>query len=416
VWKRDGVAISGATASTYRLTADDLSRRITVEVTGSASGFATTAKESAVSVVVTAATMTTTPVPTISGSAVVGSTLSAVAGTWVPATDSFTYIWKRGLTVISGASSSSYVVQTADAGQVITVTVTGVKAGYISVSKVSTATVAVVSPFTTALVPTISGSLTVGSTLTVVTGSWLPAPTFAYVWKRNGVAISGATASTYRLVASDLGMRITVEVTGTASRYVPTMKSSAETIAVLPSAFVTAPTPVISGSINVGSTLTATSGAWSPVATLTYKWTRDGVAIAGATASTYRLTADDLSRRITVEVTGSASGYVTTTVTSAQTVSVAASVFIAAPVPTITGSLIVGSTLTAVTGSWLPAPTFAFVWKRDGVAISGATASTYRLTADDLSRRITVEVTGSASGYVTTTVTSAQTAAVAASA
>lgn len=38
----------------------------------------------------------------------------------------------------------------------------------------------------------------VGTTLSTTTGSWSdPAPTFSYQWYLNGVAISGATSSTY---------------------------------------------------------------------------------------------------------------------------------------------------------------------------------------------------------------------------
>ncbi|MCL2652171.1 MAG: S-layer homology domain-containing protein [Propionibacteriaceae bacterium] len=60
----------------------------------------------------------------------------------------------------------------------------------------------------------------------------------------------------------------------------------------------------------------------------------------------------------------------------------------------------VGTTLTASAGTWTPSPvTLAYQWLRDGVAISGATATTYKLTPDDAGHKITVRVTGSKSGY-----------------
>jgi hypothetical protein len=63
--------------------------------------------------------------------------------------------------------------------------------------------------------PTISGSAVETATLTASTGTWTNSPTsYTYQWKRNGVNISGATSSTYKLVANDIGTTITVEVKG----------------------------------------------------------------------------------------------------------------------------------------------------------------------------------------------------------
>ncbi|MEF2551983.1 hypothetical protein VQ042_11530 [Aurantimonas sp. A2-1-M11] len=72
---------------------------------------------------------------------------------------------------------------------------------------------------TNSALPVISGTTAEGQTLTSTTGTWsgYPTPTYAYQWKRDGVAISGATASTYTLVAADVGTTITVTVTATNS-------------------------------------------------------------------------------------------------------------------------------------------------------------------------------------------------------
>lgn len=65
--------------------------------------------------------------------------------------------------------------------------------------------------------PSITGTTVQGSTLTAADGTWTgtPAPTLTRQWKRNGVNISGATATTYVLTASDVGATITVTVTAT---------------------------------------------------------------------------------------------------------------------------------------------------------------------------------------------------------
>lgn len=61
----------------------------------------------------------------------------------------------------------------------------------------------------------------------------------------------------------------------------------------------------------------------------------------------------------------------------------------------------IGNTLTCVPGTWTGSPTITRVWKRDGVAIGGATGSTYDLVDDDFGCEITV--TETANGTVTAT-------------
>ena len=64
--------------------------------------------------------------------------------------------------------------------------------------------------------------------------------------------------------------------------------------------------------------------------------------------------------------------------------------------PAISGTVAIGQTLTATTGTWSNSPTgYTYQWNRDGVAIGGETASTYLLTASDPGTVITVTVTAS---------------------
>ena len=67
--------------------------------------------------------------------------------------------------------------------------------------------------------------------------------------------------------------------------------------------------PAISGQAKVGKTLTATGGTWSvDGVTLAYQWNRDGAPIAGATTTTYKVTAADVGADLTVTVTASKVG------------------------------------------------------------------------------------------------------------
>lgn len=68
--------------------------------------------------------------------------------------------------------------------------------------------------------------------------------------------------------------------------------------------------PMISGTLQVGNTLTVTAGTWTPAdITATYQWFRDEGPIAGATASTYTLTAADEGKTLVVLVNASKPGY-----------------------------------------------------------------------------------------------------------
>jgi hypothetical protein len=60
--------------------------------------------------------------------------------------------------------------------------------------------------------PAISGTPTVGQTLTVSNGTWSGSPAFRYVWRRGTEIIAGASASSYTLVLADQGALITCTV------------------------------------------------------------------------------------------------------------------------------------------------------------------------------------------------------------
>ena len=76
--------------------------------------------------------------------------------------------------------------------------------------------------------PTVTGTAREGSTLTAAVGTWLPAKTtLSYQWRRNGTAISGARAAKYTLTAADVGLRITVSVSGAKSGYITSTQASA---------------------------------------------------------------------------------------------------------------------------------------------------------------------------------------------
>ena len=406
-WLRHGAPIDNATDSAYVLTTADIGKTITVKVSGTlAGGYPVVSKVSdptaSVKGVLTAGTLS------ISGTATVGETLTAHPGTWSPSGVGFGYQWYAGGSAITGATASTYVPTSTDIGKTITVKVTGNLTNYVTQSKISVAT-AKVQGVLTAATPSISGDAVVGSTLTANTGSWSPGDVaFAYEWQRDGSPITGADDPTYQLTSSDIGKAITVKVTGTLAGYVSQTKTSDPTSKVL-EVFTDPPTPKITGTAEAGSTLTADTGDWGvDGAIFSYQWLRDGNPIDDATQPAYAVTAADRGHGISVQVTASKDGYAEAKQTSAATV--IASGFTAAPSPTISGTTVIGKSLTVRTGPWSPAPTFAYQWFRNGKAISGATRTTYKLVTADGGARITVRVTASKAGYETVTRTSKSTA------
>ena len=89
----------------------------------------------------------TTP-PTITGKPIVGDTLSASPGTWQDSPSSYTYQWQRcdsagnglGCSDISGATTQTYTVSSADIGDTLVVEVSGVNATGAGPSAVSAPT------------------------------------------------------------------------------------------------------------------------------------------------------------------------------------------------------------------------------------------------------------------------------------
>ncbi|WP_315093875.1 hypothetical protein [uncultured Cellulomonas sp.] len=180
---------------------------------------------------VTAATLTA-PVPAITGTPQVGQTLTAVPGPWGPAPVALTYQWLAGGQAVSGATATTWKPTVAQLGTTVTVRVTGRKTGYTTVSRTSAATAAVLGALT-GTKPTIQGTARTGSMLTAVPGAWGPAPvTLAYQWFGNGVAIDGATATTFTVGATEYGTTLKVRVSATKPGYAPLSSTSAATAAV----------------------------------------------------------------------------------------------------------------------------------------------------------------------------------------
>lgn len=143
-WLADEVAIVGETAATLVLAAGQIGAAITFEVTAINAAGSTVATSAATEAVIAATVPVNTVLPSISGTAQVGQTLTAADGTWTGApTPVLTRQWLADATPISGATGATYLVDIADLNKVITVTVTGTNA-HSAVDATSAATAAVI--------------------------------------------------------------------------------------------------------------------------------------------------------------------------------------------------------------------------------------------------------------------------------
>ena len=166
--------------------------------------------------------------------------------------------------------------------------------------------------------PLITGAAQVGQTLITTRGTWRGSPTtFAYQWQRcdvtglSCVAIPGAAGDRYVVEPADVGSRIRVAVTARNSLGSATSVSAPTAVVPEIAPPVNVSPPTISGTPQVGQTLTAQgAGIWTgnPFE-FRFQWLRCDAAggacaaIPGATAGTYVLTSGDVGAAIRVAVT-----------------------------------------------------------------------------------------------------------------
>jgi hypothetical protein len=282
--------------------------------------------------------------------------------------------------------------------------------------------------------PTISPSsgITVGTVVTTSDGTWSATPSsFAYQWQRcnsagsSCVAISGATSKSYTVTDADNGSTLRATVTATVSSGSGSSTSTAtaliqqaQSVAGQPPTVIEVPTMTVipplgqtpqAGQILVDSSFSAGLGVWRgqfPI-TYAYQWKKcdsrgSCFAIPGATSSSFTPGSAFYNWRIAVGVIAS------NVLGSAEATSQPWGPLTAlAPrgsiTPPITGSNVVGQTLTVATGTFTgTAPfTYSYQWRRCDAAgtlpsctpIPGATSASYVLVQADFGATIRAYIT-----------------------
>ena len=270
-----------------------------------------------------------------------------------------------------------------------------------SASKTVTITI---SDVFTGLSPTISGTATVGQTLTASPGaSFAPTSgtTLTYEWQRSPSWAAVGTAATYALTAADQSLALRVKITAVRTGYATSTATSAQTAAVGAGSF-TISAPTITGTAQVGGTLTCAPAAGTP-GTISYVWT-DNLSHVVGNAATYVPTAGDRSFTVTCTVTSQRIGYGDATA-SADSDTIAQGTFTVGA-PTITGGPArVGQELTCAAPVGTPG-TIQYRWMRFATQV-GSTA-TYTPGVDDVGLLLQCVIIVTRPGYNTpTSITSA---------
>ena len=223
------VTIANATNSSYLVVSADVGSKLYSLVTATnASGSAS--QRSALSATVAAAPPVNTLWPALTGTARDGQTLTSSNGAWTgTAPFTYAYAWRRcdtngnNCTTIANATSSSYVVVSADVGSKLYSLVTATNAaGSASQRSALSSTVVPTPPVNTAW-PMLSGIARAGQTLTTTNGTWTGAApiTYSYAWRRcdtngnNCVTIANASLQSYVLTAAEVGSKVYSLVTAT---------------------------------------------------------------------------------------------------------------------------------------------------------------------------------------------------------
>ena len=161
--------------------------------------------------------------------------------------------------------------------------------------------------------------------------------------------------------------------------------------------------PTISGTVQVGETLTAETSGIDDAdgmsgAVFTYQWLANGADIAGATSDTYTLVDTDVGKTIKVRVIFTDNADNEETLTSEATAAVEPRPNSPATgQPTISGTAQVGETLTVDTSGiddadGMSGAVFSYQWLANGADVAGATSDTYTPVADDVDKAIKVKV------------------------
>ncbi|GAA5482053.1 hypothetical protein [Haloferula sargassicola] len=222
--------------------------------------------------------------------------------------------------------------------------------------------------------PTISGDPYPGEILLRVAGTWTGASSIAGVWLRNG-APDGYGATYFIPEPAEIGEVIVFREAAT--NEVGTTLANSNTITVEEPPFENLTPPSISGTPQVGETLTRTAGTWQSEDSVTGEWYLDGAAT-GETGATYTIPetaeiGDEILYRETAMKSGSPD---LTADSNVLTVAGGSNLVTAPSIERVDDAYNFAS---RIAGTWSGSPLFVSgEWYRNGAA-TGSTSATVNM-------------------------------------
>ncbi|HEY7987518.1 MAG TPA: calcium-binding protein, partial [Methylophilaceae bacterium] len=412
--------ISGATASTFTLTATQVGKQ--VRVVASYTDGHSTAESVASSGTTAVSGVNSLPTGTVTISGTVTQNQLLTAGNTLADADglgTIAYQWQSSAdsgstwTNISGATASTYTLAEAQVGKLVRVTASYTDGHGTAESKSSTATAAVAN-----INDTPTGTVTVAGTVTqnqILTASNTLADadglgTITYQWQSSPdgstwTNISGATASTFTLTETQVGKQVRAVASytdghGTSESVNSTATSAVANVNDAPTGAVSVSgTPIQNQVLAASNTLVDADG----LGTITYQWqsSPDGSAwtnISGATAAIFTLTDAQVGKQVRVTASYTDGHGTPESINSTATPTIANINDAPTGSVTVSGTATQNQVLTAsntlADADGLGTITYQWQSSADGIVwvdINGATASSYTLAEAQVGKLVRVK-------------------------
>lgn len=389
-WYRNGTQIPSQSTVAYTLSPEDIGKKISVGVTLSKGSLTSTETQSDPTALVYIKRPSLPKIIPPSTPHYYPQKLS-ISAINVPVGITQTIQWYRNQKPITGATAKDYNMTSDDIGKKIQVGIVLHKGAVRSVEALSQKLANVI--IKPADKPGISGTVNVGSTLSAVVSPTPKDLALIFKWYRNGIQVLGESKKTYDLTSTDAGTKISLGILYDYKSVKSAEAPSNPTVIV----GISKPTkPTIGGIFLLGETITATLPTAPTGISSSIKWYRNGTLISGATLNSYSLVADDIGKKISVGVTFSKGSIKSTETKSNNTVAIG----IGAPSAfTLSGTSEFGATLSLSLPTVPSGLTQSIKWYQGSNIISGITANSYVLVANDVGQQISVGITFSKDSY-----------------
>jgi hypothetical protein len=301
-WYADGVLDSAlGTANEAVIVARVSEKVLKCRVTATNAYGSSSAYSNEVTVPLTVPTNAVAPV--LSGTIAIDSTLTCSTGTWY-GNPTFSYAWYVDGSEDAGLGTANTLLLTPELALAdIKCEVTGTNTEGTD-SVFSNERAINVAPYNT-LPPALTGTVDFGETLTCELGDWAGAPSsYTYAWYVDSVLNSGLGTANHITITAELSLtEVSCRLTATNAYGSTSMFSDSASIPLSPP--VSSIAPSLSGSSEIGETLTCSNGMWFHAPTVfSYAWFIDDIEDPTlGTANTLTLTEDLSGTMVKCQVT-----------------------------------------------------------------------------------------------------------------